>query len=428
VRQLRPSSLDRAARSLRQAGELSTLERDASLLNELATELEDLAEEAEAQEPDYRELFVELNGGGSTQASELLYTLTRKEREISTRLDRVQAQVEAQITLIAQGLANTEQQLVWALLFLSIGALIMAGAVTFFSYRSLTPLSRLTEGVIAVGTGDLRQRVVVSGSGEIGTLAREFNQMVERLVEREERLKRSERLAAIGELAAKVTHEIRNPLNSLGLATEMLWEDLMDLGDEETTAEPRHQLATMTRDIERLTVVTGDYLRFARLPKLNLEPHDLNEIIAEFIDSREDVAGSQGVEVELELAEELPKLPIDKSQITQVLDNLFRNACEAMPDGGVITLRTGLADKGATLEVDDRGEGIEPDRLDKIFEPFVTSKERGTGLGLPLTQQIITEHGGTIKVSSERGEGTRFSIWLPLVGSNETPDDRDRTK
>lgn len=413
VRQLRPASLNRTAKSLRQAGELAVNERDSEIFNELAAELEDIAEEAEAQEPEYRELFALLDQGDEVGSNAVLYTLIRRERDISTRLERVQARVEAQITLIAQDLERAERRLLWALLFLTVGALIMAAGVTFFAYRALAPLSRLTQGVIAVGSGDLRQRVEISSKDEIGTLAREFNQMVERLVEREERLVRSERLAAIGRVASKVTHEIRNPLNALSLNAEMLWEDLSELGDADRTAEPKQLLRTMTEVLDRLKALTEEYLRFARLPKPSLEPQDLNEIIEDFVGFQRHELISRDVELTLDLDESLPALALDESQLQQVLTNLVRNAGEAMSGGGELTITTRRAEGGAELVIADNGEGMVPDSLDYIFDPFFTTKERGTGLGLPLAQQIVTEHGGTITVDTELGQGTRFTIWLP---------------
>lgn len=420
VRQLRPASLQRTSRALRQAGDLATQTRDVELLNDLADELEDVAEEAEAHEPEYRELFSAIEEGDAVDAGEVLYLLIRREREISARLERVQGQVESQITLIARDVERAERQLLWALLFLTIGALVIAAGVTIFSYRALAPLSRLTDGVIAVGSGDLRQRVEISGSGEIGALAQEFNRMVERLVEREERLVRSERLAAIGRVASKVTHEIRNPLNVLRLNAEMLWEDLGELGDSEATAEPQRQLKSMTEVLERLEALTEEYLQFARLPKPSMEMADLNEIIEDFFGFQKHDLDARGIDARVELAGDLPQLELDEAQIQQVLTNLVRNACEAMSDGGVLSVKTQLGDDQILLLVNDEGEGMDPESLEYIFDPFFTTKERGTGLGLPLAQQIVNEHGGLIEVESDPGKGTLFTLRLPTKRTNSS--------
>lgn len=416
VRQLRPASLQRTAQALRQAGDLSTHDRDAELFDDLAAELDDVAEEAQAHEPEYRELFGALEEGDEARIDDVLYTLIRREREIANRLERVQVQVESQITLIARDVERAERRLLWALLFLTIGALVTAAAVTFFSYTALAPLSRLTEGVIAVGSGDLRQRVAVSGGGEIKALAEEFNRMVERLVEREERLVRSERLAAIGKVASKVTHEIRNPLNVLRLNAEMLWEDLAELGDEDQAAEPRRQLRSMTEVLERLEALTEEYLHYARLPKPSLEKQDLNELVQDLVGFQKHDFDARRIDVRTDLADELPLVLVDEAQIQQVLTNLVRNACESMVEGGELVLSTRPCDGGIAIDVCDRGEGMSQDSLQHIFDPFFTTKERGTGLGLPIAQQIVTEHGGHITVESTPGEGTRFTVWLPIQG------------
>jgi signal transduction histidine kinase len=239
--------------------------------------------------------------------------------------------------------------------------------------------------------------------------------MVAALAARDESLQRlqqmqlqSERLAAVGRMAAHVTHEVRNPLSSIGLNVELLEEELADAGPE-----AKDLLRAVHREIERLTGITEEYLRLARLPSPQLEPEDLGELAraaAEFV--RPELTAAK-VKLELEIEPALPLCALDEAQIRQVLLNLLKNAREAMPEGGAVRLAVRAADNGLLMSVADDGSGMTEEQRARIFDPFYTTKARGTGLGLPLSQQIVVAHGGTIRCQSAAGEGTVFEIWLP---------------
>lgn len=421
VRGLRPGELRGTARALRGAASLSERDEDVAALDEMARELEAVARRAEGHEARYRELFAAIDAGDHARADGLLRDLTRGERSLNGRLRGVQDSLDARIADIARAVEQAERNLLWALLVLTGVALAAAAGVTLYSYLAIAPLSRLTDGVVAVGAGDLSQRVDIASRDEIGALAREFNRMTAALVEREARLKREERLAAIGQLASKVTHEIRNPLNVLRLNAEMLIEDIAVLGDPADTAGPLKQLSTMTEVLGRLEALTEEYLRYARLPKPHLAETSPTELVEDFVGLHRADLEMRGIEVDLELDPATPLVPLDEAQIQQVLSNLVRNAGEAMPEGGTLTIRVAAEDGGVRLEVGDTGEGIDPEHVDSIFDPFFTTKERGTGLGLPLANQIVSEHGGRIACSSEVGEGSSFTIWLPATGSPGRP-------
>jgi PAS domain S-box-containing protein len=232
------------------------------------------------------------------------------------------------------------------------------------------------------------------------------------------RLIDTERLAAIGRMAAHVTHEVRNPLSSIGLNVEMLEEEL-----EGTGPEAKALMRAIQREIDRLTGVTEEYLRLARLPDPRLEPEDIGALvrsIASFV-TRE-MEGSR-VSVVLDVEEGLPPVAIDEQQIRQALLNLLRNAREAMPDGGHIFLAAERRGEGVLVSVRDEGSGIPEAERERIFDLFYTTKERGTGLGLPLTQQIVVAHGGHIRCEGGPHRGTRFELWLPFA---EEPSDAPR--
>lgn len=225
-----------------------------------------------------------------------------------------------------------------------------------------------------------------------------------------QRLIQTERLAAIGRMAAHVTHEVRNPLSSIGLNVELLEEEIGGAG-----VEAKALLRAIHREIDRLTAVTEEYLRLARLPAPRLEPESLGEIVEEvgrFV-ARE--MAHSAVRLAVEVEPELPLVAADEPQIRQALLNLLRNAREAMAEGGEVRLEARRSDGGVEIRVTDEGPGIPAVERAHIFDMFYSTKERGTGLGLPLTQQIVAAHAGRIRCQDGVPGGSVFSVWLPAA-------------
>jgi signal transduction histidine kinase len=224
----------------------------------------------------------------------------------------------------------------------------------------------------------------------------------------------SERLAAIGRMAAHVSHEVRNPLSSIGLNVELLEEELRD-----ASPETRELLAAVHKEIDRLGAVTEEYLRVARLPN----PHLLPEYIADVVRGavqllrREMLAAQVGVELTLD--DDLPMVAMDEAQIRQVLINLLKNAREAMPSGGVVRIEARKSPGGVELRLADQGVGMDAEQKERIFDLFYTTKQRGSGLGLPLTQQIVVAHGGHIRCESAPGQGTVFTLFFPAARASD---------
>jgi two-component system, NtrC family, sensor kinase len=221
---------------------------------------------------------------------------------------------------------------------------------------------------------------------------------------------RSERLAAVGKMAAMITHEIRNPLSSIGLNTELLEDELGE------SKEARELCRAIHREVDRLTAITEEYLAFARLPKPKLAAEPINPLVgalAAFV--REDLAAKQ-ITLTTELAPFDPIAQIDAGQIRQCLINLVRNASEAVAakGPGTITLRTRTGKDRIEIAVIDEGIGIPADVLPRLFDPFFSTKEGGSGLGLALTQQIVRDHGGDLEVTSTVGRGTTFTLSVPM--------------
>ena len=222
----------------------------------------------------------------------------------------------------------------------------------------------------------------------------------------------SERLATAGKMAAQVTHEIRNPLSSLGLNAELLEEEL---SLKSSTDEARALLKAMQDEIDRLTKITESYLRYSRLPSPEPKLDDLNDTVAAALEFMKEEIREHGISVEMALADDLEWVFIDRAQIRQALANLLRNACEAMIEGGGLTVRTLAQDETVEIHIQDTGSGVPQDAADHIFESFFSTKSSGTGLGLPLVRQICVAHGGDARLERTGASGSLFVIALPRV-------------
>ena len=224
------------------------------------------------------------------------------------------------------------------------------------------------------------------------------------------RLIQSERLAAIGRMAAHVTHEVRNPLSSIGLNVEMLEDEL-----EQANDDTRALLSAIQREIEHLRSITEEYLRVARLPNPALEPEYVGDALQSAVSFLGPELEAGGVRLQVDVEPDLPLVALDEGQFRQVLINLLKNAREAMPDGGRVTLVARKERGGVVLRVVDEGPGMGEEQRARIFDLFFTTKKLGSGLGLPLTQQIVIAHGGTIRCDSAPGRGTVFELWFPAA-------------
>jgi two-component system NtrC family sensor kinase len=332
---------------------------------------------------------------------------------LTRNLNRLRRPLRGQSALIAQRLTedgdNARQV---ALLVGALGLLVAAFAVAFM-WRTLRPLQVLRARAREIAGGDYGRRTGVRSLDEIGDLARELDVMAEAVEEREHRLIRSERLATVGKMAAQVTHEVRNPLASIGLYAELLGDELAE------GSESRRLVASISSEVDRLTEITETYLRFARLPQPKLEREDVGSLVASVAEFARAELAQAHIELHLDLPAEPLEVPVDENQLRQALLNLIRNAREAMAEGG--RLRIGVrreVDDTATITVTDSGPGIAAENLPKIFDPFFSTKAKGTGLGLALVQQIAVEHGGRVDVSSNdvssEGQGTTFRLVLPV--------------
>jgi two-component system sensor histidine kinase HydH len=225
----------------------------------------------------------------------------------------------------------------------------------------------------------------------------------------QQEVERTKRLASLGNLAAGVAHEIRNPLSSVkGFATYFR-EKLKDSPQDRDTA------TTMIQEVERLDRVIGQLLEFARPSTLKIKPVRINDLIKHSLKLIEGDARSKGIEVKADIPLDLPDVAMDGDRINQVLLNLYLNGLQAMDGGGVLAVKVSrdYSRKITTITVSDNGRGIEPADLERIFDPYFTTKADGTGLGLAIVHKILDAHGGSIKVRSQSGTGTTVTITLP---------------
>jgi signal transduction histidine kinase len=363
------------------------------------------------------QLFAALDQGRQVEAERLRDELVTRGFQTKKRLSLLEQRVQGNIDALIDAARARERLAGRLLIGLSAFTALIGVGMALYARRVLKPLGAVTRRAEAVARGDLTPRQVVATPDEIGELAATFEGMVSAIARANEQLLSAERLATIGKMAAHVTHEIRNPLSSIALNVELLEEEL----GERDTDEARALLRAIKAEVERLTALSGQYLSVARQRPLALEEENLGELVSAASDFMRADLRRQGIELELELGEDLPPVWVDERQIRQALFNLLRNAGEAMPAGGTVTLQVlEAAGGGVDVTVDDEGPGMDAETRGRVFEPFFTTKNHGTGLGLAITRQIVEGHGGSIACTARQPCGTRFLVHLPSQSKNDS--------
>jgi signal transduction histidine kinase len=318
-----------------------------------------------------------------------------------------------------------------ALIFSTLVLVMLSLVGLGLARRTLRPIRVLQQGVQEIGQGNLEHRIDIRSGDEIEVLAVEFNRMAERMQRAQEQLQKhskeleqkvnqlrrlqaqlmqSERMAATGELAAQIAHEINNPLgiikNYVGIAKLLMPEE-----------DPnRENMKIVDQEINRIAGIVRRLLKFAKPGAEDIQPVRINQVLEELLALLRGQLFRRKIEVSAELAENLPEVNVSTDQIRQVFLNLIKNAEDAMPDGGKLTVRTRYRKGKVEIDVADDGCGIPPENIKNIFEPFFTTKGvKGTGLGLSVSYGIIKNYNGEISVDSEPGRGTTFTIQLPVV-------------
>lgn len=230
---------------------------------------------------------------------------------------------------------------------------------------------------------------------------------------KEARLRRAESLAALTTLTAGVAHEIKNPLASIGIHIELIKKE-MSGKQKISTRKVRENLTVIAEELERLNRIVVDFLFAVRPMNTELVHDDLNRLVRELMEFLKFELERAQIRVELELLEPSPHIQLDEKYMKQALLNIVKNAISAMPHGGILRIESLRSANQLVLKVSDTGVGIPEENLDKIFEPYYTTKEFGSGLGLTLVYKIVKEHLGDIAVSSKVEEGTTFSLSFPV--------------
>jgi signal transduction histidine kinase len=295
---------------------------------------------------------------------------------------------------------------------------------TTYIARSVTkPIGELVQAAVRIGQGDLTQRLDESRKDEIGVLKIAFNRMADGILKLEEAQKRVEKLEIASQLGARVAHEIKNPLNSIGLIIDHL-KDRFTPSDKAGAGKFLELSQNMKQEVERLDQIVDGFLRFAKPTSGSRQPTGLNDLVDETSAFITPEANHQGVQIHRHFDPAIPKIWADYQSVRQALLNLLINAVQAMPEGGELHLSTSMRDHGPLLPVGggeeivvsirDTGCGIPAENLPKLFDPYFTTKASGFGLGLSIVERIAQEHGGRIEVKSELGKGATFTLFFPV--------------
>jgi signal transduction histidine kinase len=240
------------------------------------------------------------------------------------------------------------------------------------------------------------------------------NRHLKRIEEMSKRLQQSERLSSLGQLAAGVAHEIRNPLNAISMASQRLQREYRPLLDAAKGEDFQRMTGVIRDEVRRLNGIIEEFLNFSRRDRLELKDYPVEDILQKLVSLIEEEARDKGILIERQWNSGRSLVPMDIDKLQQALLNLIKNGMESMVQQGSLTIRLERLEKTVAVSITDTGSGLTPEEIDRIFSPEYTTKEKGLGLGLPISHEIIRAHGGEIRVRSEVGRGSTFEITLPL--------------
>jgi len=329
--------------------------------------------------------------------------------------------------------------------FIILGSLSIYGGHRILLEKVVKPIKDLAVTTIEFAEGRLDKRVSTDSESEIGQLYNSFNRMAEKLQENDEILRkfnealerkvrertsalqyandqlqktqmaliRTEKIAAVGQIAAGVTHEVKNPLNSLSISAQMLLKELEDKFGQNSSAY--ESAALIRHEINRINNILEEFVKFAKFPEPQFHTNSINSVISEVTALISSSVKDKDVKIEMSLQDDIPEFKFDARQFKEVLINLMQNAIKSLNNNDRnLKIKSATSAENVIITVKDTGEGIPEKYIDKIFTPFFSTKEEGLGLGLPIVQRIIESHGGKIECTSTVGEGTIFEICLPM--------------
>jgi nitrogen fixation/metabolism regulation signal transduction histidine kinase len=295
-------------------------------------------------------------------------------------------------------------------------AIFIGLLVSFWVASRITrPVEELAAGAHEVATGRWDTRIDVRGTDEIGQLATAFNDMTRTLAVQKEKLVQTERVAAWRELARRLAHELRNPLFPMQITLENM-QRAKQLDSKQFLEVFNESTATLKTELANLNTIVGRFSDFSKMPTPQFVKVNVNEVLRSALrlfEAQFNAVGKPTITTELFLTDPLPEIDADPDLLHRAFQNLVLNALDAMPAGGTLTLRTFERDRNVRIEVTDTGKGLTPEECSRLFTPYYTTKQQGTGLGLAIVQSVVSDHHGTISVTSDEGRGTSFKIELP---------------
>jgi nitrogen fixation/metabolism regulation signal transduction histidine kinase len=306
---------------------------------------------------------------------------------------------------------------------LGMGAAALAAALAFsiiLSARLARPIHELARAAERVAGGDFTASVTPRGGDEVAGLARTFNTMTVELRESRERLLQAERVAAWREMARRLAHELKNPIFPIQVSIETLRRSFERGGGadrREFGVLFEESSRTILDELRSLRGIIDEFSQFARLPRPAPRPTDVNAVVEQVLALYH--ARATSLAVETDLAPALPLVAADPDLLGRALANLVANAMEAMPEGGTLRVRTHARAGAVGVEIEDTGPGLDEEQRSRLFTPYYTTKKGGTGLGLAIVQSIVSDHGGRVEVRSAPGEGTTFTVLLPVAPAQE---------
>ncbi|MBN2030381.1 HAMP domain-containing protein [bacterium] len=305
-----------------------------------------------------------------------------------------------------------EKNLLWILALLLVVGLAVLAVITArkFSRGISEPVQDLVKGMELVADGDLSHQVYTRAKDEFRFLVDSFNKMIHDLAVSRRKLIRAERMAAWQEIARRISHEMKNSLTPVSISLRRFQNHIQQ---ESLPPALEQSLQDIQEELHGLEVMAKEFSTFARMPLPQKSPLDLNEVVQSVVRLAEFSSGQ--VNVRTNLAAHLPLINADREQMKRLLTNLIKNGIEASRGNGTVMITTGVAassEHAVKLVIQDQGEGIDSETLDKIFHPYYTTKEKGTGLGLAIVQKIVEDHDGEIRIESEKGKGTRVIVSL----------------
>jgi len=307
---------------------------------------------------------------------------------------------------------NALKRILTTLMIFFIGIVV----TYIISLRYTKPINTLTEAAKKVAQGDFKYRLNINRKDEIGKIAESFNFMIQKLQENQilhERLREAEHLSAIGQLSRTIAHEVRNPLNFINLSIDHLIEKLQK--QELDSDNYIKLLENMKQEIYRVNNLITEYLEYTRPLKLNKKLASIIEIIEDVVSLVEATGSKYGINIYKDYEVDFT-LNLDVDLIKSCFLNIITNALYAMKDSDMknLFIKTELSEDNLLIKISDTGSGVPEEYIDKIFEPFFSTKKGGLGLGLSLSKRVIEEHGGKIEFSSRQGNGSEVKIYIPI--------------